>query len=278
MLRTALLSACVILAGLAALKLLVLFLEPRLAFYPMRGLGATPREVGVRYRNLRIRTADGETVVAWWLPHPRPRAEVIFWHGNGGNLSLWLDVIAGIEERGLSVLALDYRGYGESTGSPSEQGVYRDTDALVARFRSELHEPGVPVLYWGRSLGAAAAAYASTVAPPDGLILESAFADGLSVVRGDPVMAVLSLFSTYRFPTATFLRGYGGPVLLLHGDADRVVPVRHGRDLFQQLGGPKRLVVIRGADHENLHTADPETYWRAVDELLDEARAESAPR
>lgn len=261
--------AAVLLVGL---RLLALSLEPRLAFYPLRGVTATPRDLGLDFRELAIPTSDGETVVAWWLPHPEPRAEVLFWHGNGGNLSLWLEVVSGIRERGFSVLALDYRGYGTSSGSPSENGVYRDTDAFIQRFRADLHRPGLPVIYWGRSLGAAAAAYATTLTPPDGLVLESPFPDGRSVVSEDPILAVLSLFASYRFPTASFLRGYEGPSLVIHGDADRVVPIRHGKALFDQLRGKKRFVTITRADHEDLHERDPATYWGAVDELVTAAR------
>lgn len=261
-----------IVLALIALKALVVWLEPRMAFYPIRGVQETPGAMSLSYVDLRIPTRDGETLHAWWLEHPQPRGEVIFWHGNGGNLSLWLDVIAGIHARGFSVLALDYRGYGDSTGSPTEQGVYRDTDALLARFRAELHRPGTPVIYWGRSLGAAAAAYATSVTPPDGLIVESGFADGLSVVRGDPILAVLSPLASYRFPTASFLRGYQGPTLLVHPEVDSVVPLERGRELFERIHGEKRLVVIREADHEDLHTANPEAYWGAVDELVERSR------
>ncbi len=258
-------AAAVVLAGL---KLLALLLEPRIAFYPLGGVAATPRDLGFDFRQVAIRTEDGETVAAWWLPHPDPRAEVLFWHGNGGNLSLWLEVVAGIRSRGFSVFALDYRGYGASTGSPTEKGIYLDTAAFVRRFREELHRPGVPVIYWGRSLGAAAAAYATTVDPPDALVLESPFADGRSVVRDDPILGILSLFASYRFPTAGFLGSWDGPSLVIHGDADRVVPIRHGRALFERLGGAKRFVTIPGAGHEDLHEAHPGTYWGAVDELV----------
>jgi alpha-beta hydrolase superfamily lysophospholipase len=276
MARTLLFSLGAVALALAGLKLLALFLEPRVAFYPLRGVTATPRDRGLEFRQLGIATADGETVTAWWLPHPSPTAQVLFWHGNGGNLSLWLDVVAGIRARGYSVLALDYRGYGASTGSPSEAGIYRDTDAFVRRFRDELARPGLPVVYWGRSLGSAAAAYATSIEPPDALILESPFADGRAVIRDDPILALLSLFSSYRFPTAGFLASWEGPSLVIHGDADRVVPIRHGRALFERLRGEKRFLSIPGADHEDLPVADPAPYWEAVAALVGETRAARA--
>ena len=141
MARSVLSYVLVTLAALVLLKLLVTFLEPRMAFFPFTGVQASPTDLGIPYEPITVDTADGETIAAWFLRHPDPRAEIIFWHGNGGNLSLWLEVLVGMYRQGLSVLAFDYRGYGESSGAPSEQGIYRDTDAVVRRFMTSLHEP-----------------------------------------------------------------------------------------------------------------------------------------
>jgi uncharacterized protein len=97
-----------------ALKLFVIWLEPRMAFYPDRGVQQTPDAMSLPYVDLRIQTEDGETLHGWWLEHPNPRGQVVFFHGNGGNLSLWLDLVAELRRRGFSVLAADYRG----TGTP----------------------------------------------------------------------------------------------------------------------------------------------------------------
>ena len=81
---------------------------------------------------------DGETIQRGGCRTRRPRAQIVYWHGNGGNLSLWLDAFAALHEQGWSVLAFDYRGYGASTGRPSERGQYRDTDAVLAYFTRHL--------------------------------------------------------------------------------------------------------------------------------------------
>jgi fermentation-respiration switch protein FrsA (DUF1100 family) len=116
-----------------------------------------------------------------------------------------------------------------------------------------------------------------SIDPPDALVLESPFADGRSVVRDDPIFALLSLFASYRFPTADFLKGWRGPSLVIHGDADPVVPIRNGRELFERLAGPKRFLSIRGADHEDLNVADPAAYWEALAGLVGETRTVRAP-
>lgn len=268
--------ALILVALLVALKLLVWFLEPKMAFYPFAGVQETPRTLGLEFRDVSLETSDGERLAAWWLEPRDARAEVVFFHGNGGNLSNWLPVLAAMHAHGCAVLAIDYRGYGASTGSPSESGLYRDADATLALFwreRDRAPRPfdqaqRRPVVYWGRSLGAAPAAYAAQVRAPDGLILESPFPDKASVIAGDPLFRVLNLFSSFRFPTAEFLRTYAGPALVIHGDADTIVDVGLGRRVFEALRGPKRLVIVPGADHNDLHVHSPALYWDAIDSFL----------
>ena len=250
--------------GLAALALLVRWIEPRFAFYPTRGESETPRDYGVPYDAMTVDTADGEHLRAWVMRAAAPRANVVYFHGNGANLSNWAAVLTGIVRHGYSVFAFDYRGYGESTGRPSERGLYRDVDAIVGR-ASASEEPGVPTIYWGRSLGGTMAAYAATVRPPDGLILESGFVNARAAVRDSTPLVILSLFSTYRFPTAEFTNRANRPVLVMHGTADSVIPFTLGRQLFEALTVPKHFAVIEGGDHNDSAPRRAEEYWAAVD-------------
>jgi fermentation-respiration switch protein FrsA (DUF1100 family) len=255
--------------AVAALKALVWWLEPRMAFFPSRGVQDTPADRQLAFAEVRIPTPDGETLHAWWLEHPAPRAQVVFWHGNGGNLSLWLDVIAGLRQRGFSVLAVDYRGYGASTGRPSERGLYLDAEASIRYFNERLRKGTPPVLWWGRSIGAPVAAYAASVSAPDALVLETPFRDVATLLAGNPVMRFLSLFSSYRFPTSEFLRRYTGPLLVIHGDRDTIIPFAAGRRVFDAApSARKEFVTLPGADHNDLHIVNPPAYWRAIDAFL----------
>ena len=252
---------------LVVLILIVRLLESRFAFVPSLGETVTPREFGVDYTPLSIATRDGERLRGWALVHPAPRAQVVYFHGNGGNLSVWAPILAAIARQGYSVFAFDYRGYGVSTGRPSERGLYRDVDAVLEQFWSATPQRR-PIIYWGRSLGTAMAAYAATVRTPDGLILESGFSDARSLVRTSPLLAFLALFSTYRFPCAEFLRHVNAPVLVMHGDDDHVIPIAQGRRLFDSVVGQKQFITIRGGDHNDLTPSDPGIYWRAVDQFV----------
>ena len=262
----------VLLAGIAALTLAVRVLEPYLAFFPSAGETETPRNFGMDYAPLTIRTADGEQLHAWQLTAAHPRARIIYFHGNGGNLSVWAPIVTRLAHEGYSVLAFDYRGYGRSTGRPTERGLYRDVEAVVGQtWTSE--DRSSPLVYWGRSLGATMAAYAATVRKPDGIVLESGFPDARSVVRTSPVLLCVSVFSSYRFPTTEFLARDSSPLLIMHGDRDRVIPYSLGQALFDRARNPKKFLTIVGADHNDAAPPDERAYWRTVEQFTSSLRS-----
>jgi pimeloyl-ACP methyl ester carboxylesterase len=264
----------VIVAGLL-LKLLVVLIEPRLVFFPSRGEERTPADLGIRHTAIRIGTTDGEQLAAWVLEPDQPIADVVYFHGNGGNLSVWLPVFAALHAHKLRVLAVDYRGYGLSSGRPSEEGVYRDATAVVqyaARQRAATSADR-PLVFWGRSLGGPIAAAATQRVLPDGLILESSFADKAAVVQSNPVLRMLNVFGAYRFETVKLLTDFKRPVLVLHGNRDSIVPFALGRALYERLDAPKRFVEIAGADHNDLIDAARKDYWAPVFEFVTALRA-----
>jgi fermentation-respiration switch protein FrsA (DUF1100 family) len=125
-----------------------------------------------------------------------------------------------------------------------------------------------PIVFWGRSLGGPIAAAATRVARPDGLILESSFADKAAVVRSHPILRMLNVFGAYRFETVTLLQDFKGPVLVLHGDRDSIVPFALGRELYDRLETAKRFIEIAGADHNDLVDAARTDYWTPVLEFI----------
>jgi uncharacterized protein len=262
------LTLAVVVGSIIMLAVAARLLERRIAFLPVAGTSATPAGFGVRFDSLTLTTSDGEQLSAWSLPHPAPRALILYFHGNGGNLSMWAPILVNIQRQGYAVLAVDYRGYGESTGTPSEQGLYKDVESALDWMGTIPADRAVPVLYWGRSLGATMAAYAAAVRPPDALILESGFPSARALLRGSPVLALLGMFSSYRFPTTDLLKRVQRPTLVIHGDADRVVPFRLGRALYEGIGGPKEFLTIRGGDHNDLLPRDPDAYWNAIERFM----------
>jgi uncharacterized protein len=257
MLLVAIVAACVRLA------------ESRLAFFPLRGEQRTPQALGIAFSAFTLETADGEQLRAWHLPRESPRARIVYFHGNGGNLSLWCDVLAGLWQQGFDLVAVDYRGYGVSSGRPSEEGLYQDVDATLALVHERLPRLDVPLLYWGRSLGTPMAAYAASRRPPDGVVLESGFPTMRSILETNPIMWVLSWLSSYRFPTADWMATVHAPVLVLHGDADGVIPYRLGKRLYDRLSEPKRFVTLPGVDHNDAIPGNWPLYWDSVRDFVE---------
>jgi fermentation-respiration switch protein FrsA (DUF1100 family) len=264
--RAAGLLLAVLLGGFV-LKAFIGALEPRMVFFPYRGEDETPARLGLRYQQLSLTTSDGERLAAWQLEPEQPIADIVYFHGNGGNLSLWLPVFATLHGLNYRVLAVDYRGYGLSTGSPTEAGVYLDAEATV-RHAARNRAAG-PLVFWGRSLGAAIAASATHAVAPDGLVLESGFPDKASVIRSQPVLRALNIFGAYRFATVELLRDVARPVLVMHGDRDSIVPFSLGQELFAGLSGPKQFVAVKGADHNDFFDETHREYWDPVIRFID---------
>jgi fermentation-respiration switch protein FrsA (DUF1100 family) len=261
-------ASLVVVILIVSLVVFVRWLEPRFAFFPSPGETTTPTALGVAFTAESIDTRDGERLHAWRLHAAAPRARIVYFHGNGGNLSIWAPILSDLARHGFAVLAVDYRGYGLSTGRPTERGLYRDADAVLERAVALLEGSG-PLIYWGRSLGTPVAAYAATRRRPDGIVLEAGFPDARTLVRGSPLLALLAVFSTYRFDTAAFLDGVQAPVLVIHGDADSVIPFPLGRALFDRIRAAKTFVAIPGGDHNDARPADEGIYWNAVDAFVD---------
>lgn len=254
--------------AVVAVGWLVRSFEANLAFFPMNGEDETPASYGIAFTPLTATTSDGERLRVWHLTPEEPRARIVYFHGNGGNLSIWSQILVPIARQGFEVVAFDYRGFGSSTGTPSEQGLYRDTEAIIALVTDQLRRVDIPTIYWGRSLGSTMAAYAATLRQPDGVIIEAGFPSMRAIVRSNPVLWALSWFSTYEFPTARWLARSQAPVLVIHGDRDSVIPYSLGRELHASLPAGTPFVTVKGGDHNDAEPADPNAYWAAIDQFV----------
>ncbi|MBH0780282.1 alpha/beta hydrolase [Nocardia sp. NEAU-351] len=223
-----------------------------LTFQPQdRAIARTPAALGLTFTDLSIDTADGQTVHGWWMPAPRSRGHVLFAHGNGGTIGDRVPIFALLAELGLDVLAFDYRGFGRSTGRPSERGTY--LDARAAR-QTLLSRPGVDpdrVLYLGKSLGGGVMTELSSRHPPAGLILMSTFT-GIRDAARTLYPYLPSPLVPDAYPSLRRIRDLRTPVLIMHGDRDELLPLRHARRLHEAAHEPKRLEVFEGAGHNDL--------------------------
>jgi len=240
--------------------------ERSFVYHPTRTLEATPDTLGLPFEDIRLSAEDGVALHGWYVPGERS-VTLLWCHGNAGNMSHRLPNLRQVHQRlGAGVLIFSYRGYGESGGVPSEAGTYRDARAFRRWLRDRKDGAAAPVVYFGRSLGAAIAAHLAVEDPPAALILETAFTS-VQAMASDTVPGAGHLFRT-RYDTLSRIPGLRAPLLLVHGDADEVVPFRHGRALFEAAPQPKTFFRVPGARHNDVVAVGGEPYWEAWERFL----------
>jgi fermentation-respiration switch protein FrsA (DUF1100 family) len=237
------LGAAVLIGGGALLALG--FLEEKFAFYPSRAIEMTPDALGLRHEEVRLDTADGQRIAGWWLPAAEPLATVLFLHGNAGNISHRLHHLMLLHGADLSVLIIDYRGYGESSGSPSEEGLYLDTDAAWKHLTGTKGiDPGRIVLY-GESIGCVPALHLARKIRragrphPGALVLEGVFTSALEMGRRVFPFLPIRLILSMKMDNLSAVAEVDAPTLFLHGSDDEIVPIRMARRVFD--ASPARL-------------------------------------
>jgi uncharacterized protein len=231
---------------------LIRLLLNSLLYFPSRAIIETPDRAGLDYRDLVLETEDGERLHGWWIgARTDSLGHLLLCHGNAGNVGGRVLHAALLTATGFDVLLFDYRGYGRSTGTPSEEGTYRDARAAL---RCLLGQPGVDparVLYLGESLGGAVALDLALERPPTGLVLLSAFTGVRELGRLHYPFVPAALVPD-AYPTLRRIHEWHAPLLVLHGDRDDIVPLSQGRALFEAAPGPKRMHVFGGLGHNDL--------------------------
>lgn len=256
----------VVAAALALLAGCGSAVERSFIYYPTRRLEATPRDVGLSFEDVRVTAEDGVRLHGWHVPGPRD-VTILWCHGNAGNISHRVENVRLLHDRlGVGTLIFDYRGYGQSEGAPSEAGTYRDARAFRAWLRRRDPEGAAPVVYFGRSLGAAVALALAVEDPPAALILETPFTS-VRAMANATLPGAGYLFRT-RYDTLARIGRVGAPLFVLHGDADEVVPFAHGRAIFEAAPEPKRFFTIPGAHHNDTYIVGGEPYWTAWEAFL----------
>jgi fermentation-respiration switch protein FrsA (DUF1100 family) len=238
------------------------YLARRMVFHPMPQ-GDQPYGIEDRLGvvDVWIPLAGGERLHAWWRPADNARLTTLFLHGNAGNLSHREDIAALLPAAGSSVLLLDYRGYGRSTGAPSVAGVV--TDALAAY--GWLRQRGVSadrLVLHGESLGTSVALQLAAQQPCAALVLEAPFTS-LSDMAGT-VLPFLGRTIIWGLDSRAAIAKLRVPVLLIHGTDDEIVPFRMGQELLERASPPKELFAVEGAHHNDLREVAGPEYVRRL--------------
>ncbi|MDN3523600.1 alpha/beta hydrolase [Halomonas ramblicola] len=272
-----------LLGAYALVVLLAWVFQDRLLYLPHVGreVIGSPADRGLAWEAVALETEDGLTLDAWWVPAEAPRAALLFLHGNAGNISHRLDSIAQFHALDLSVLILDYRGYGESEGRPSEAGTALDARAgwhwLVEQRRLAPEE----VVLFGRSLGAGvaaelAAALSAGGTPPAAVILESSFRSVPKLAQRLYPFLPARWLARFAYDTERRVAAIAAPLLVIHSRDDEIIPFDEGEAVHAAAREPKALLAIRGGHNTGFRDSEPE-YSAGIEAFLSEEAGLTRP-
>lgn len=268
LLRSVLLIIIVLYLGIVAF----MYLQQRsLQYFPAR-TGTSPQALGLSgVTEERVPTPDGETIVLWYAPAQPGKPTVLFFHGNGGEIAGRHERFAFFQAQGLGVMFVSYRGYGASTGTISEQGLV--TDALTAY--DVLRSKGVAadsIMLLGESLGTGVAIQLAAQRPVAAIALEAPYTATVNVAADVYWWLPVRWLMKDQFRSRDYISQIKVPLLIQHGDADRVVSVAQGRTLFDMANEPKQLMIIPGGTHDSIF--DRDVWVREVAFFLANAKAQ----
>ena len=240
-------------------------LEKRFIFFPDKTIDETPREWGMPYEDVYFTTEDGLRLNGWWIPGTGSPITLLWFHGNAGNISHRLENIRLRRDRlAVNNFIFDYREYGRSEGEVSEGGTYRDGSAAVQYLRGRKDLDPARIVFLGESLGSAVAVEMAIRHGCAAMVLESPFLSIPEMAKVSfPFLPFGPLFRT-RYDTLSKIGRVRAPVLIVHGENDEIVPLQHGRRLFEAAPEPKEFYVVKGAHHNDLHFVGGKAY---LDEL-----------
>ena len=220
----------------------------RLAFHPEPGMDRSPADFDAPIESRMLITSDNVKISAFWLPRDDSPCTLIFFHGNAGNASHRFDDAQDIWNLGVSVLLVDYRGYGLSEGKPSEKGIYRDAAAAREYLVRDLKVDDRQIVLYGRSLGSAVAVDLAQGTAFSGVILATPLSSGKDMARAMG-LGLFAPLAGNSFDSAGKIKNLESPLLVVHGTEDEVIPFAQGKKIFLEAPGDKEFTPLVGADH-----------------------------
>ncbi len=259
----------------AILSAYVYFMQPGMIYYPNipgRELVTTPKNIGLDYEDVELLTDDGTRIHGWFIPYNRKsgtqkQATILFLHGNAGNISHRLDSIKVFNNLGLNILIIDYRGYGQSTGKPTEVGTYQDAEAAWHYLTSTRGIKENKIILFGRSLGGSVAAWLASQHTPAALIIESSFSSAPSMGQRIYPFLPVRLLSRFQYNTKEYVKAIHCPVLVAHSRDDDIIPYEEGREIFNAAHEPRNFLQMQGG-HNDGFIISGSSYINGLDSFI----------
>ena len=258
LLRTSL--ATIVTIFVLGVVLLMIF-EDKLIYFPQKdGVGPSPGE------EVWLTASDGVKIHGWYFPHPKAKATILHLHGNAGNLEDRRDLVRDLQNLGVNVLAIDFRGYGKSEGKVSEAGIYADSraayDWLLTKTTAD------KIVLHGESLGGGPACELAATLPCGGLVLQSTFTSipdmAPRVVPWIPRWVVRT-----QFDNLAKIRTIPCRKLIFHSRRDEMIPFEMGERLYHAAAEPKECEWFATASHNDMTISHPKKYYSRLEKFLE---------
>ena len=265
------LAAAALLLALMALMATLYLRQSERIFRPDRETSKNPRDAGPGWERVPMNTPDSVALDAWYKPADDPEEDraILFLHGNSGNLSTRVETLKLYASTGLSVLAIDYRGYGRSGGHPSESGIFTDALAAWQWLTGPAGYSPRRILVIGRSLGGPVAAWLAARTGPGALSLESTFSSMPELAQKLYPLLPVRILCRFHLDTRGHLAKTGCPVLVVHSPEDELIPIVHARRLLKTAGQRGRFHGVTGP-HAAVSTGAPGHYLRGLRRFIDD--------
>lgn len=253
-----------------AIVLLVYFGQSRLIYFPeaVPEIKNTPHDIGLAYESITFTTSDDEVLHGWFVPAPAARGTVLFFHGNAGNISHRLDYLPMFQQLGYNTLLFDYRGYGQSSGTPSESGTYRDAQAAWQYLTETRNTVPAQIILFGESLGGAVAAWLAVRERPGLLVLASTFTSVPDLAAEIYPFLPVRWITRFQYNTLETLPSITCPVFIAHSPQDEIIPFHHGQRLFLAARELRQFLTLEGGHNTGFIFMHP-AWIRSLGEFME---------
>ena len=249
------------------LSLLLYLFQPKFIYFPRSEIDYTPDMAGLPYEDIYFKTEDDILLNGWFIPVEDAKNTLLFFHGNAGNISHRLESLKIFHEIGLSVFIIDYRGYGQSQGTSSEHGTYRDAEAAWKFLTNTRGITESEIIIFGRSMGGAVATWLAGKHTPNLLILESTFTSIADVAKHYYPYLPTHLLTRIKYASVDRIEDIHSPILISHSQTDEIIPYKYGRELFEKAQAPKIFLELKGGHNDGFITTGP-SYIQGLENFI----------
>ncbi len=242
------------------------FGQDKLIFRPGKQLKRSPADYSIPYETVHLQPSKGIHVSSWWIPHPKSKQTVIFFHGSDGNIAYELPTIHFLHQLQLNALIVEYPGYEQNGQKPSESGCYLTADAAWDFVTNQQGIDPETVILFGQSLGSAVATYLAEKTACYGLVLQSGFTSVPNLAELAYPYLPVRWFCHTKMDSLARINNIQCPVLILHSESDEAIPISQARQLYDQATGPKKMVTFHGPHFGNHWLRVPEVHkaWKQL--------------